>query len=103
MADASEQFRTHVGLKGSPDPSLGLENAKGKGGGKLVTDADDVESEPLHPTSPERTEVVETEPAKKKAESQKKRTATKKATAKAKKTAKKKSTASTKAAGVKKA
>lgn len=98
MGTASEQFRTHVGLKGSPDPSLGLENAKGKTGGKPV-ETEDV----LEDTKPERTSVVKTTPAKKKAKAQSKRDATKKATTKKKAAAKKKSTAPNKPAGVKKA
>jgi hypothetical protein len=34
MSNASEQFRAFAGLEGAPDPKLGLENAKGKGGGQ---------------------------------------------------------------------
>lgn len=39
MGNVSEQFRVFTGL-GDPDPSLGLENARGKSGGEPVDTGD---------------------------------------------------------------
>jgi hypothetical protein len=55
MSNASEQFRAFAGLEGAPDPKLGLENAKGKGGGQDM-DVPDT----LHPVEPEDTKVPST-------------------------------------------
>ena len=91
MGSISEQFRSHTGLEGEPDVGLGLENAKGKSGGKPVDTGERLDA--LHPAQGEDTKV-ETETgdrvAEKKAEHKETREKSKPS---AKKAAAKKSTA----------
>lgn len=101
MTGASEQFRSHVGLKGSPDQGLGLENAKTKAGGEPMTvDREDM----LHTTDPADTKVASTKTGERVDNAKKRRgkkTAAKKTAAKktaAKRTAKKSTARKTAAA-----